>query len=118
MSSLFQAGLKGNELSRSPLNVAYGSIVTIKSRSHGGGLLHSHVQAYPGGSKQQQVTTYHHKDLNNDWFLVRAGDNKNVKDSEEIDYIKDGDMVKLRHKTTSEESTQPLCGGSDYQIRT
>jgi dolichyl-phosphate-mannose-protein mannosyltransferase len=100
MSSLFQAGLKGNELSKSPLNIAYGSIVTIKSRSHGGGLLHSHVQTFPAGSKQQQVTTYHHKDMNNDWYFVRANDPNGSKNSEEIVYVKDGDMVKLRHKST------------------
>lgn len=102
MSSLFQAGLEGNELSKSPLNVAYGSLVTIKSRSHGGGLLHSHVQTYPVGSKQQQVTTYHHKDLNNDWFFVPQNKTANADESsEQVQFIKDGDVVKIKHKSTN-----------------
>ena len=98
MSSLFQAGLKGNELSNSPLDVAYSSIITIKSRSHGGGLLHSHVQTFPVGSKQQQVTTYHHKDLNNDWFFVSQKPDEFGEDK--LEFVKDGDLVKIRHKST------------------
>lgn len=46
MSSLFQANLEGSEIGRnSPLEVAWGSKVTIKNMGYGGGLLHSHVQS-------------------------------------------------------------------------
>ena len=46
MSSLFQANLEGSEIGRnSPLEVAYGSRVTLKNMGYGGGLLHSHVQS-------------------------------------------------------------------------
>ncbi len=46
MSSLFQANLQGSEIGRnSPLEVAWGSKVTIKNMGYGGGLLHSHVQS-------------------------------------------------------------------------
>lgn len=46
MSSLFQANLEGSEIGRnSPLEVAFGSKVTLKNMGYGGGLLHSHVQS-------------------------------------------------------------------------
>lgn len=48
MSSLFQANLEGTEVGQnSPLEVAYGSRVTLKNMGYGGGLLHSHVQYVP-----------------------------------------------------------------------
>ncbi|KAK0535978.1 Protein O-mannosyltransferase 2 [Tilletia horrida] len=70
MSSLFQAGLKGNDFANNPLEAAYGSKVTFKNMGYGGGLLHSHVQTYPVGSQQQQVTCYHYRDDNNDFIIT------------------------------------------------
>lgn len=95
MSSLFQAQRQGSDLASSPVDVAYGSVLTLKSRSYGGGLLHSHVQAYPAGSKQQQVTTYHHKDQNNDWTFYHP-----QKSTAGVNFVQDGDVVRLRHKST------------------
>lgn len=107
MPSLFQANLKGSDFSKNPLEVAYGSLVTIKSSAHGGGLLHSHVQTYPQGSKQQQVTTYHHKDQNNQWILTRSRDkvvhhlnNPPNNDNEHLQILKSGDILRLVHEPT------------------
>ncbi|KAG0237666.1 Protein O-mannosyltransferase 2 [Actinomortierella wolfii] len=98
MSSLFQAGLIGNDFRNNPLYVAYGSKVTIKNTGYGGGLLHSHVQTYPEGSGQQQITCYHHKDSNNNWFFRKV---RGVHvDADAIEYVKDGDTLRLVHETT------------------
>jgi dolichyl-phosphate-mannose-protein mannosyltransferase len=127
MSSLFQAGLKGSDLSKSPLDVAFGSLVTLRNKAAGGGLLHSHIQTYPAGSLQQQVTGYYHKDPNNMFFIQRPhGFFKNSEQDEhlenqdshfhvgeqtfhansrisedEISFLKDGDVVRLVHQMTN-----------------
>ncbi|NP_001411590.1 protein O-mannosyl-transferase 1 isoform 4 [Mus musculus] len=85
MSSAFQASLEGG-LARitqgQPLEVAFGSQVTLKSVS-GKPLpcwLHSHKNTYPmiyengrGSSHQQQVTCYPFKDINNWWIVKDPG---------------------------------------------
>ncbi|KAF8928797.1 Protein O-mannosyltransferase 2 [Dissophora ornata] len=101
MSSLFQAGLNGNQFTRNPLEIAFGSMVTIKNTGYGGGLLHSHVQTYPEGSGQQQVTTYHHKDNNNNWIIKRAHGLSIDFEKEEVQILRDGDVVRLVHEGTS-----------------
>jgi dolichyl-phosphate-mannose-protein mannosyltransferase len=67
-------------------DVAFGSQVTLKhwntqvlpSQQHKlnlqGGYLHSHTHVYPGGSEQQQITLYPHKDDNNNWLLSNQTD--------------------------------------------
>lgn len=95
MSSLFQARLEGSALTKGPVHVHYGSRVTIKNTSYGGGLLHSHVQLYPEGSMQQQVTTYIHKDTNNDWVIMPASG------STEKGPVKNGDQIRLLHRQTN-----------------
>ncbi|KAJ3103925.1 Protein O-mannosyltransferase 2 [Phlyctochytrium planicorne] len=102
MSSLFQAGLKGNDYFRNPLELAYGSMVTLKNNGRGGGLLHSHSQKYPTGSGQQQVTCYHHKDSNNNWLILKPWDENNSTEtnSTAIEYVKHGDTVRLVHEQT------------------
>lgn len=102
MPSLFQANLRGTEVGRdSPLELAIGSRVTIKNMGYGGGLLHSHVQTYPEGSNQQQVTCYHHKDANNDWFFYpNRREQAYDENSDEIRYVGDGSTVRLIHAQT------------------
>lgn len=102
MSSLFQANLRGTEVGKdSPLEIAYGSRATIKNMGYGGGLLHSHVQTYPEGSGQQQITCYHHKDSNNEWWFYP---NRNQPDydatSPDLKYVADGDVLRFIHSQT------------------
>ncbi|ORX85212.1 PMT-domain-containing protein [Anaeromyces robustus] len=99
MSSLFQSGLEGIDFSQNPLDVAFNSKVTIKSTSYGGGLLHSHVQRYPTGSEQQQVTLYGYKDGNNEWYIKKPWTEEQVPD-DKIEYVKDGDIIRLVHAET------------------
>ncbi|KAF3483580.1 dolichyl-phosphate-mannose-protein mannosyltransferase 2 [Arthroderma uncinatum] len=101
MSSLFQANLRGTNVGKdSPLEVAIGSKVTLKNMGYGGGLLHSHVQTYPEGSGQQQVTCYHHKDSNNDWFFYPNRSQPEYDPEGPITYIGDGDVIRLIHAQT------------------
>ncbi|KAJ1566738.1 Protein O-mannosyltransferase 2, partial [Cladochytrium tenue] len=108
MSSLFQAGLEGNKLMENPVGIMYGSKVTIKSSARGGGLLHSHVQRYPGGSNQQQVTCYHHKDTNNDWFIHKPVGETAVNDTVPV---RNGDLVRLVHVSTGRNLHSHLVQG-------
>lgn len=102
MSSLFQSQLEGNDFVQNSLFIAYGSNITLKNVGYGGGLLHSHVQTYPHGSKQQQVTAYHHKDDNNIWIVKRTREAQEaMKDVDEIEFVKNGDIIRLLHAPTS-----------------
>lgn len=103
MPSLFQANLRGTDLLSSPLEIAIGSRATIKNMGYGGGLLHSHVQTFPEGSQQQQITCYHHKDANNDWYFFPNRDEPEYDPddtSAPLRYLKDGDTVRLIHAQT------------------
>lgn len=97
MSSLFQANLVNTDIQASPRNIAYGSKVTIRSQGLSPNLLHSHVQQYPKGSRQHQVTTYGHKDANNEWVFAPSrvsGLNPRLVTS---DYVQNGDRIRLYH---------------------
>ncbi|KAG9045476.1 Protein O-mannosyltransferase 2 [Tulasnella sp. UAMH 9824] len=100
MSSLFQANLKGNDFATNPLEIAIGSKVTFKNVGYGGGLLHSHVQTYPVGSLQQQVTCYHYKDDNNNFNLLRPWGHAEYNPNEELEFLKDGDVIRFQHAST------------------
>lgn len=67
---------------------------------YGGGLLHSHVQTYPEGSSQQQVTCYHHKDANNDWFIYPNRKEPHYDAEAHLKFVGDGDVIRLIHGQT------------------
>lgn len=101
MSSLFQANLRGTEVGKdSPLEIAMGSRATLKNMGYGGGLLHSHVQTYPEGSGQQQITCYHHKDANNDWFFYPNRHEKEFDLEDPLKFVGNGDVIRLIHAQT------------------
>ena len=83
------------------IEVAFGSRVTLKNFGYGGGLLHSHVQTYPVGSNQQQVTCYHYKDENNDWSILPRWDEPSYDNQGPIRFLQDGDVIRLNHVPTT-----------------
>ncbi|KAI9750802.1 MAG: hypothetical protein M4579_006303 [Chaenotheca gracillima] len=119
MSSLFQANLNGTDVGKdSPLEVAFGSRATLKNMGYGGGLLHSHVQTYPEGSNQQQVTCYHHKDTNNDWFFYPNRNEPDFDGEAPIKYVGDKDVIRLIHAQTgrnlhSHQVSAPVTKGDN-----
>ncbi|CAI8034049.1 Protein O-mannosyl-transferase 2 [Geodia barretti] len=108
-SSEFQSTLVGNDLydQKVPEYVAYGSVITLKNRRGGGGLLHSHTHLYPedlGEYQQQQITAYTHKDDNNKWLVKKTnshaplpGANSSIED---VEFIRNGDQIVLEHVMT------------------
>lgn len=100
-SSLFQVNLEGNKIKKSPRDIAYGSEVTIRSHGTSPNLLHSHVQIYPEGSNQQQITAYGHSDGNNNWvFKYSRRDGKGLEQVSTVESVKDGDVLRIAHKFT------------------
>uniref|UniRef100_A0A3Q3ID41 Protein O-mannosyl-transferase 1 n=1 Tax=Monopterus albus TaxID=43700 RepID=A0A3Q3ID41_MONAL len=112
MSSAFQASLQGG-LSRitqgQPLEVAYGSQVTLRSSASQPVpcWLHSHKTNYPiryenghGSSHQQQVTCYPFKDVNNWWIIKHPGRQELVVNSPPQP-VRHGDVIQLVHGMTS-----------------
>ncbi|CAG0918175.1 unnamed protein product [Notodromas monacha] len=104
-SSAFQSTLEGNPLHNAsmPGELAFGAEITIKNNRVGGAYLHSHFHLYPVGvgARQQQVTTYSHKDPNNVW-VVKPYDAPipPLNGTDEIELVKNGDLIRLEHKLT------------------
>uniref|UniRef100_A0A667I502 Dolichyl-phosphate-mannose--protein mannosyltransferase n=1 Tax=Lynx canadensis TaxID=61383 RepID=A0A667I502_LYNCA len=112
MSSAFQASLEGG-LARitqgQPLEVAYGSQVTLKNvlGKPVPCWLHSHQSTYPmiyengrGSSHQQQVTCYPFKDVNN-WWIVKDPGRHQLVVSNPPRPVRHGDVVQLVHGMTT-----------------
>ncbi|KAM5243840.1 protein O-mannosyl-transferase 2 isoform 3-T3 [Hipposideros larvatus] len=105
-SSAFQARLLGNNLHNAsiPEHLAYGSVITVKNLRMAIGYLHSHRHLYPEGigARQQQVTTYLHKDYNNLWIIKKHNTNSDPLDpSFPVEFVRHGDIIRLEHKETS-----------------
>lgn len=88
MSSQFQTSLSDSPFSNIRKYVSYGKKITIKTEN---GYLHSHSHNYPD-HEEYQVTTYNHKDKNNNMYLQRVSNT-----GEEIDLVRDGDLVVILH---------------------
>ncbi|KAF6736319.1 Protein O-mannosyl-transferase 1 [Oryzias melastigma] len=112
MSSAFQASLKGG-LSRitkgQPLEVAYGSQVTLRSSASQPVpcWLHSHKANYPvrygngrGSSHQQQVTCYPFKDVNN-WWIIKDPNRQELVVDTPPKPVHHGDVIQLVHGMSS-----------------
>ncbi|XP_025775153.1 LOW QUALITY PROTEIN: protein O-mannosyl-transferase 2 [Puma concolor] len=121
-SSAFQARLSGNNLHNAsiPEHLAYGSVITVKNLRMAIGYLHSHRHLYPEGigARQQQVTTYLHKDYNNLWIIKKHNTNAGLcvldgckcptppnpyplDPSLPVEFVRHGDIIRLEHKETS-----------------
>ena len=77
--------------------MAYGSVITLKNFRTGGAYLHSHWHLYPEGvgARQQQVTTYSHKDENNMWIIKKS--NVNPEPADPVEFVRNGDLIRLQH---------------------
>lgn len=129
MSSEFQATLNSKSMQDVPVDVAFGSRVSIRHHNTQGGYLHSHNLMYPTGSKQQQITLYPHKDENNVWLVENQTqpldsngvhiNGSNAWDALDPTWIKDGDTIKLYHETTKRRlhshDVRPPVTEADWQ---
>ena len=97
--------MQGNELANetSPEHIAYGSVITLRSQQHSGGLLHSHNHTYPEDMLgQQQVTAYCYRDDNNLWLIKSPHDQTsgatNIDDG--VRFVRSGERIRLEHVLT------------------
>lgn len=106
ISTLLQASLEGNTIKHGPRDVAFGSTITLRSQGLSPNLLHSHLHNYPEGSQQQQITTYGHKDNNNEFkieFSMDEGASGLIatrNGNPENRTVKDGDTIRIMHADT------------------
>ncbi|GAA6009588.1 hypothetical protein JCM11491_001025 [Sporobolomyces phaffii] len=106
MSSEFQHTLQGHGMEDTFADVMVGSRISIRHLHTQGGYLHSHASVYPGGSKQQQVTLYPHRDDNNVWLLYNSTSNPDVPDPEHHappSPVLDRAIIVLHHVSTAKK---------------
>ncbi|CAE6423122.1 unnamed protein product [Rhizoctonia solani] len=92
---------KFGDLRMPVVKIMLGSKVTLKNVGYGGGLLHSHVQTFPTGSQQQQVTCYHYKDDNNQWNFLPPWGSPEVDPNGQLVPLQHGAIVRLQHVPTT-----------------
>ena len=128
MSSEFQATLNSKAMQDVPVDVMLGSRISIRHHNTHGGYLHSHNHMYPGGSKQQQITLYPHKDENNVWLFENQTQPLDP-NGEELKGVKawdtnaspvlDGTVVRLYHIVTDRRlhshDVRPPVSEADWQ---
>ena len=99
MTPEFESTLIGSNMPESLVDVAYGSVITIRHLETSGGYLHSHLHDYPGGSKQQQVTCYPFRDKNSDFLvlppIVNTDGKIRVEDVRKLQLVEDGNQIRL-----------------------
>ncbi|KAI8896495.1 Dolichyl-phosphate-mannose-protein mannosyltransferase-domain-containing protein [Globomyces pollinis-pini] len=105
MSPEFQQTLGGAAIPDTLEDIAFGSTVVIRHEGTKGGYLHSHPSTYPGGSKQQQVTCYPHRDANSDFIVKKEFDFVNGSSVERpiegFEKIGHGSVIRLHHIPTA-----------------
>ncbi|CCG24825.1 Pmt5 protein mannosyltransferase (PMT) [Candida orthopsilosis Co 90-125] len=105
------------DYSTSPVEVLYGSTVTIKHNNLEK-YLHSHDKTYPKGSQLQQVTLYSHEDPNNEWVVELPRKFYEHKHYNQIRPVKDGEFIRLYHKATERylhvSDVRPPISEHDY----
>ncbi|KAK6198601.1 dolichyl-phosphate-mannose-protein mannosyltransferase [Scheffersomyces amazonensis] len=120
MSPIFKSGLGDYEyLTNQPIDVSYGSTVTLK---HLGteAYLHSHNFTYWSGTGEQQVSLYEFMpDDNNEWILETRNKNREGQLQKKFRPIKDGDTIRLFHKSTGKylhvnNEVRPPMSDHDY----
>lgn len=101
MTPSFKATLEDSDaLVNQPVEISYGSTITIKHNNLEG-YLHSHDHMYLSGSFGQQVTQYGFgPDENNEWIIETKNKNREGYLQQKFNPVKDGDTVKLFHKNT------------------
>ncbi|KAJ1779767.1 hypothetical protein J3F80_001588 [Coemansia sp. RSA 2526] len=101
LSPEFQVTLDGAKQMVTDRDVYYGSEIRMRSTNARSGFLHSHLHPWQHdkGSGQQQVTIYSYADANNVW-VVEPAYNRTVDTSQGLVPVRNGDVLRLRHKTT------------------
>lgn len=110
MTLQFQQSFAGGAIPPTNGPVYYGSTITLRqARRDSPGFLHSHEALYPAGTKQQQVTIYHHQDSNNEFVIRRPfvvgmtyteADLEAPFEEEGLFRLRHGDQVRLLHVNT------------------